>query len=232
MSQYPSPYSPPPYTQQPVYYPVPPDPLAPAKRASVIMFVLGPLTALMGGCVAVLATAIDSVPMQPEQRQVIQQVEVKTGVPAHTLFMILGLIVFVPGILMFVLGIFVRRGRLGPIVASIVLTAIILAWFALNLIPAALHPTPEMALGICMGVFGFVAFGGQLALLTAAAKAAPHVRAAQQQLQAQYWQYQQNMQAYQNGGYAAPMTPPPAPPPPPSDASAPPRSEEQNRDPS
>jgi hypothetical protein len=227
MSQYPSPYSPPPYAQQPGYYPVPSDPLAPAKRASVIMFVLGPLTALMGGCMAALSVAIGSVPLQPEQRQMLQQFEAKTGIPAHTMFMVAGLIIFIPGILLFLLGFFVRRGRLGPIIAAIILTALILVWFALNLIPAALHPTPEMALGICSGVFAFVAFGGQLALLTAAAKAAPHVAAAQRQLQAQYWQYQQNMQAYQNSGYNAPMTPPPPPP-----ASAPqPPSDDQNQNP-
>ena len=46
--------------------------------------------------------------------------------------------------------------------------------------------------------------------LVGALRALPRMGMSQQQLQAQYWQYQQNMQAY--GGYHAPMTPPPPPP--------------------
>ncbi|HSV14434.1 MAG TPA: hypothetical protein VLI90_09250 [Tepidisphaeraceae bacterium] len=211
MSQYPSPYSPPP--QYPGgYYPAPPDPLAPAKRASLMMFILGPLVILAGTCLSLFASALNQVTLQPDQQQAIDQVEKTTGVPAHTLFMAAGVVMFVVGLLIVVLGLFVRRGGMGATITSCIVTALILLWLGMNLLGAALHPMGASAgLGICFGVGIFILFGGLLALLVAAARAARGVAAGQQQLQAQYWQYQQNMQSY--GGYHAPMTPPPPPPP-------------------
>jgi hypothetical protein len=48
----------------------------------------------------------------------------------------------------------------------------------------------------------------QLVWLISALRAGSQLAMAQQQYQAQYWQYQQNMQAY--GGYVPPQTPPPS----------------------
>lgn len=87
MSQYPSPYSPPPYPPQAGYYPAPQaNPLAPARRASLLMFILGPLMTLMGGCLTLASFGVANVEFPPEQRQLMQQLEMQSGMPAAALF--------------------------------------------------------------------------------------------------------------------------------------------------
>src|SRR5439155_16270224 len=107
MSQYPSPCSPPPQPQYYGYLPPPQDPLLAAKRASTMMFVLGPLVVLAGTCIALFSFAISTVQLPAEQQQMLQQLESKTGVSAHGFFLTTGILLLVPGLLMILLAFFV-----------------------------------------------------------------------------------------------------------------------------
>lgn len=128
-----------------------------------------------------------------------------------------------PGLAFIVLAAFVRRGGLPSIIISVVLIVVMLIGSILPLF----DPT-GVAPGLCFTALVIVALGTLLAMLIAAARASGRVTAARQQYQAQYWQYQQNMQAYGTGyGYGQPqpgMYPPgyqpaaPPPPPPPTGA--------------
>jgi hypothetical protein len=233
MSQYPSPYSPPPpYPPQQTfgYYPMPQgDPLAPAKRASILMFVLGALVLLGGTCIGAMSAAMRSVNFPPEQKQQMDQWEQMAGMPVERLFLVIGVFLLAMGVVLVVLGFFVRRGGLGSIITASILTGLILLWSLVSTAGALLHPAnADAGVGICMGVFMIAAAGTLLVLLVNAAKASGRVAMAKHQYQAQYWQYQQNMQAYGSGyGYGQQQQQPPAPgaypyPPPPQQQMQPP----------
>ncbi len=244
MSQYPSPYSPPPsYLSQFGYYAPPQlDLLAPAKRAGLLMMILGGLGVAIGLCMAGAGRIMQSTTMPPEVQSQIQQLETQSGVSFFTVVAISGGILLLFAITMIVLGVFVRQGKMMAIILSIIATSILtllLGIAVLGGLISAAQQGPQVIIGVCFWGVPLSLSILQLFWLISAARSSPRAAALQQQYQSQYWQYQQNMHAYQNSGYGYPGQPPAAgappqlppspmyppsamtPPPPPPDSTAP-----------
>ena len=113
MSQYPSPYSPPPYGYN--YYSS--DPYAhlraPAKQAGILMIILGALFFACGTCTLGVARLTPWEQLPPEAIGRIQELQAQIDVPLQRLFTVVGIISLVPAIALIVLGLFVRRGGVG-----------------------------------------------------------------------------------------------------------------------
>ena len=129
MSQLP-PYQPPSSTPYSGYgygqpYPPGPNPLAPAKRASIVMFILGGLLLTCGGCFGVFAV-IPWEQMPPEsQAALLDAVErTGTGLTAQQFFGTLSAVVGIPGLLYILLGFLVRGGGVVTSVLGIVLAGL------------------------------------------------------------------------------------------------------------
>ena len=244
MSQYPPPS---PYNQPPLqpnygydfsYYQSPEDLLAPAKRAGVMMYVIGGLLALGGLCcggVGVVAPVDEIMAQSP-------MLNSAPGVTAEMLkvaIVVMGVLGFLFGVALIVLGYFVRGGGMIPIVIAIVLVALAVLFNLLNLASSAVQMRgggPEMMAGLCVTGIPLVLMLVLLAMLIQAARVAPRVAMMKSQYQQQLWQYQQQQQMYQAGYLAPPMQqqhpqqsppadayppmPPPVPPPAPSDSSS------------
>jgi len=233
MSQYPPPppYPPSQQQQQPqqpgygydfsYYQPQQQDPLAPARRASVLMFILGGLIVLPSFCCGAMGLALPG--MMAQQPGLFSEMSAAGMTPEAlqvTLVVVAGVALFI-GVAMIVLGRFVRGGGIGPVVTSIVLVALIAIYLLLNGLGAVVLPNmtpPQKVLGCAMSVFGLAILGVLLLWLIQAAKAASRVATMKSQYQQQYWQYQQQQQMYQSGYVAPPpvpqqqQQPPPVPP--------------------
>ena len=230
VSQYPPPYQQPPYPGQGSfdYYRQGVNPLGPARRASVLMFVLCGLGLLCGAFITfagvimtpeMIAQSPNSADFQEFERQF-------SGISIRAVMIAMGVFCRLPSILYGIMGFFVRSGKMAPVVLSMVLTGImvLLGLFGLLsvLVSGARNPA-ALPGGICMVGIPLVLSIVLLVTLIQALRAAPTVAAAQQQFQAQYWQSMQQQQAAQLGygygmpqsgyGYGAPPpTQPPAPP--------------------
>jgi hypothetical protein len=213
----------------------PPDVLAASRKASLLMFVLGGLTLFMGTCMLATIIAMPAGQFGQQMQQSAEATGQKMPFTAEQLRIMF--ITFLAVALMIaagfiVLGVAVRRGGKTGTVIALVATALMLAFLALQLLstivvalqaPAALAVVVMLLIPISLlGLLG--------AWLIGALRAMSRAGSYQQQYAAQYWQYQQNMQAYayaaqQQGfapqGYAtaqAPQSPLPTPPPPPPPA--------------
>ena len=204
MSQYSSPYLPPSITPS---YGAPMDVLKPARRASVMMFVMGGLMILFSSCMIGVTFMFALIP--PEQLQPLRdRVQSMANMSPEMLFRIAGALVLVIGMLLVGMAFFVRRGGLVSAILSTVLVGLIVLQQILSLLDALTTAKDAAGLGSLVASFiMFAAFMFMFVWLIQAARAAPKVKAAQQQYLAQYWQYQQQAQAYT--GYP---TQPPAPP--------------------
>lgn len=208
MSQYPPPYSP----QQPIYggYPAPQPPpspeqlLGPARRAGVLMVVLGVLFVLFGLCMAGLSWMIEqpeftSSPQYAEMQCRFQQLEAQSGVTVQTLLLIAGIVPLVLGALLGGLGFFVRGGGLVPVILAIALTVGLELFFGLVILVGLIQGLTGNA-GALAGTCIYVPPFGLLLLLLfwliQAAWGVSKVALARQQYQAQLWQHQQYQQAY------------------------------------
>ncbi len=234
MSQYHSPYSSPAQHQTPQqpnygydfsYYQPGDNPLAPARRAGVMMFIVGGLLAIGGLCCGAMGALA---PLD----EIIGQHPILNSTPGMTVellqigIIVLGVLGLLFGVVLLVLGYFVRGGGMVPIVISGVVIGLAVLFNVLNIISTAVQLRgAEMIAGLCMNVIPLVLMVVLLITLVQAAKAAPRVTMMKSQYQQQLWQYQQQQQMYQ-AGYLAP--PPqqqaeygqPASPPPPPPASA------------
>jgi hypothetical protein len=218
MSQYPSPYS------------VPPQPggwfadpwaalLAPARRASVLMFVLGGLLLGCGCCIGAMSQVpMDQMagPQSAQLQQIDQQFVAKMGFSLSRAFLIAGLASGVPGLVMLVLGGFLRRGSMTVVVISLTVSLL-----------ASLLLAAALGLMVIGGLSGTSGVSGRQTLtslgvwtvplimclvldvwLIQAIPNASKLAAAKAQFQVNYWQYQQNL------GNQTPWTSTPVPPPP------------------
>jgi len=210
MSQYPSPYQP----QQPTGYYSPgtpyTDPRGPAKRASIMMFAVGGLLSLCGLCCMGMGPLMGKIELDPQQMAEFNQFEAETGMTMQALFIGLGVASILPGLILLILGFFVRNGGIGAAVTGIVFvsicilgTLVMLAGTFVNLAEGG--PGNPLA-GIALVLFILAMLGLLLFWLIQAARNASQVAATQTQYQMQYWQYQQQQQAYQQ-----PPPPPPQP---------------------
>lgn len=223
MSQYPPPYQQPPFQRQYDYYGLP-NPLGPARRASVLMFVLCGLGLLCGAFMTLFGVIVTPqfIAQMPNSAQ-LHEVELQLGISLQEMMIIAGIVCLVPGILYGIMGFLVRGGRTGAVVVSIVLTALTLVLILIQVPGAIAKGGDPASLGaaLCMMGVPLVLCIVLLTTLIKALRAAPNVDAMQQQFQAQYWQSMQQQQAAQLGygygmppgyGYAAPPNQPPAPP--------------------
>jgi hypothetical protein len=159
---------------------------------------------------------------------------------ARIAYTCVAVLVLIGGVILALVGMFVRRGGRGAIITGIVLCALLLLWMLGNLIFTLAQigrgaPAQILAGGM-IGIIFLVGIVLALTWLVQALKASPMVAWHQQQMQARYWQYQQQA-GYVPGtpgvgygyGYAAPpapqqqapVSPPPEAAPPPSNDSAP-----------
>jgi hypothetical protein len=210
MSQYPSPYNTPQFGQFGF------DPaaglLAPARRAAILMFVLGGLGVACGVCTGAFAA------MGPID-QIIQRAKIQfpsnMDVPPEQLFRIIigtiAVISLLQAIVMIILGVFVRRGGIGSIVTSIVLCVLILLMLVVQALGALFRGGIGQLQGLVFLIIALGLYGLLLTWLIQAARAAPAVRA--MRTQSQLWQMQQQQQMYNQSGY---------PPPPPQQTPSPP----------
>ena len=221
MSQYPQ--YPPPYSPTPPgyggYAPQSPDQLlAPARRAGVLMIVLGVLFVFCGLCLAASSWMMGqpqfaSSPEFAEARKQFDLVEQQTGVRVEQMLIIVGAVPLVLGALYGALGFVVRGGGFASAVLGIVLSAMLLLFFGLGMLTTAVQAAANPAAigGVCVYAVPFLLLVLLMVWLVQAARAASQIVAARQQYQAQVWQYQQHQQNYlqnpgqqQQQGYGAP----------------------------
>jgi hypothetical protein len=166
MSQYPPGYP------SPLGYPPAPmgDPLAPAKRASLMMIILGCLSLIMGLC-AGLAVVMFSGQMQS---QLIKQLPPEVSMPQLILAAKVGAVMFVAVALAeIILGVLVRGGRSVPIIVSMVLTVVGILYYLVSM--ALSFRTGILPGPLVVFVIAIVLGGIQLMLLISAQRASVHV---------------------------------------------------------
>jgi hypothetical protein len=219
VSQYPSPYSPPPQYSYGVNYADLHS--GPAKRASVLMWVLSGLTVLGGICCfgfgLMIPKFLESAP------EVLRPLQESGKVPPgmfQIIFMIVGGVAIVFAIIFAVLAKFVRSGNMVAMVISLVLTCLLILYFTFNTISAMVtmagQPSQLMG-GLCVTLIPLILFILLLVWLIQAMKAGPQMSAAQSQYAAYYQQYQQQQQAYQQQyGFPPQQQQPTQQPPPPN----------------
>jgi hypothetical protein len=237
MTQYPPNYQPPP--QQPphpgyqnYYYQPPPDPLAPAKRASILMFVLGGLSLCCGMCIGIFAFIPwqQIVASSPDLAQMQSEFD-KLPFTPNMLFAIMAVIALAPGVLYIILGLFLRKGSMIAAITSIVLTLLWVLMCLLSIVTsfARLGAGRMSSAGGGNACVVFVCLALAILLLVwlvQAVKAISNLSLTTSQYQQQYWQYQQGNQMppiAMPGQQQPPMPPPPTfdnnspnPPPPPT----------------
>jgi hypothetical protein len=182
----------------PQYYAAPFDALLPAKRASLMMFIMGPLILLTGACMASVPSMVHMVPPTPEFTQAWQQMEDQLHGNAEIKMIAGGSVSAVIGLAMLILAFFVRGGGRTACIFGTTLVGLLSLYSAMNLLAGLFIGNIP---GVCMSVLMFALFGLTLAWLIQAIRASRNVSLAQQQYAAQYWHYQQTMQAYANAGY-------------------------------
>jgi hypothetical protein len=214
VSQYQPPYQPPNLPSQPdFYYGAYADPLAPARRAAIVMFIIGALGMMCGMFIAVGGSIIspEQLAASPQAQQ-LQEMEAQSGLSLHALAVLMGVLILLPGILYAALGLWVRRGSAASAVVGIALAGLTSLFLLANLISVILGgDTASMVLGSCAIVIPTALCFLLVVWLIQAFRAAPNVTALRMQYQAQYWQSQQLQQDYgaTGYGYGAPQPPPP-----------------------
>jgi hypothetical protein len=239
MTQYSSPYQPP--SPQPTgYYGYDPrsELLAPAKRASILMYILAGLSLCCGACIAGVSPFIPWEQMNAPELQEARNMLSQAGVSMKVLFIAVGIIFMVPGLIYVILAFFVRKGGLASVITSIVLSVLAILWFLINLVSSLVHaasqPPSQVAGALCVSVVPLAMLILLVVWLIQAARNASQIRLLEAHQQAQYWQYQQQQQMYpQAGGYAPlpPQQPPQAQQLPPSQMPPPPTFDNQRRGP-
>jgi hypothetical protein len=207
MSQ--SPYQPPTSYSQPVGYDDFQDPLKPARRAGILMYVLGGLTLLSSFCCVGIGVTLVRQPQLFSEMPTARQVS-----PGEVFGE--SAVALAVAIVLLVLGNFVRRGSKGAIVLTLVLSSLLLILLLLGTIGAL--PTllaigrPEAMVGACIMVVPVVVLIWLIVWLVQGMRAAD--RAMAQGYAMQYWQYAQQ-QAYAQQMMQQPQQQQQPPPPPP-----------------
>lgn len=216
MSQYPSPYQPPvPTGPMYGYDPALDAALAPARRAGILMFILGGLLFLGGVCcVGVGALLPQLMQQQPEAFRELENMPegvtiemIRTAIIAVSAAGIVYALAFV------VLGIFVRKGSTGAIITTLimsVLAVLLLAFWTLSGLLGGSAGNPMAA--VCIFALPLALHVLLIVWLIQAIRAGGEVAAARSQSMQQYWQYAYQQQTHQQ---AFPPRDPPFPPPPP-----------------
>jgi len=213
MSQYPSPYTPPPWPMNYAHKAQPQDFSRHARRASTLMFIIGGLILLLGSCNAISTLLVPAEQQLQRQREMLPS-SAQMPFSAQTLkaiSVVSAVVMMLIGAGLVTLGTGVRRGGTTSTVTALVLASLMLALSGLVTLCSILLglAAPAMFLISCVSGPGAALMGLLIVWLIGALRATSNWNAAQRQYQAQYWQYQQNMQQY-----GIPPVPPNAPAPP------------------
>jgi hypothetical protein len=217
-------YYPPPYLQQPYasgpsvnlsqFAPPGQDDLrAPARRAGILMAVLGVLIALMGACNAGSALVVTPEKMVENQAAMRELGWPDSPIKPETTRIasaVAGGVTLLVGILFVVNGIYVRRGTPAAVTTGLFLTGgLMLLVGGLCLMAAiALLVSPVMAAAmLCVLLVPLVLLVWLLVWLIGAAKNSARIAYAMQQYQAQFYMYQQQQQMYAQPPSVAPYPP-------------------------
>jgi hypothetical protein len=200
MSQYPSPYTPPPWQMNYGYNAQPQDLSRNSRRASTLMFILGGLILLLGSCNAISSLVVPAEVALQRQREMFPT---NSPMPfsAETMKAISvgsAVVMMLVGAGLVSLGTGVRRGGRGSTVTALVLGSILLVFLGLVTLLSLLAglAVPLLFSVSCVAGPAAAMVGLLVFWLIGAMRASANWSAAQQQYQAQYWQYQQNMQQY------------------------------------
>src|SRR5688572_14332897 len=206
MSQFP--YTPPTqYAAGYDYYQT--DPLAPARRAGMLMYLIGGIVLLSGFCCIGMGQALPRlIAQQPEAFVGLEQIPEATPEFMQRSLYIFSGVVFAGGIGLILLGRFVRAGSKGAIITSIVISILAVLLLVIWLIattPTLISPPGlHTFVGLCLLILPTALFILLLVLLFSAMRGVDRAMAATYAMQ--YWQYAQQ-QAYTQGQY--PSQPPP-----------------------
>lgn len=180
------------------------DVLAPARRASIMMFIAGAILLLCGIACSGIGLIVPWDELLAEQPQLQSEL---SGISTDLIkgsFIGMSVAGFLFGVGMIVVGFFVRRGTTGPLVVAVVGVSVVILALGLiclgGLIQAIASRQAQTAVGSCVYALPLIYFVILLLQLIQALRATPGVRAAQEQ-QAAYWQYAQQQQAYQQSMY-------------------------------
>jgi hypothetical protein len=203
MSDFFSPYSPPgvgydPYLP-PGGWPASAEAERAARRASVIMFVLSGLAMACSAMFFMLwMMPLNQFP--PEQLQAMQDAAAKSGMPLKAIFLGGGLMIMIPGLILGVLGIWVRTARLAAIITAMIANGLLLAFVILSTLRALLSGESGGGAAAFVPLAVTAVMAWLMVRLTAAARASRMANSMAAQFQAQYWQ-----QPFEpDGGYAPP----------------------------
>lgn len=175
---------------------------------------------LCGACIGSMMWVVDFNEMMA--RANVSYEQMMPGVTMDELrigYTVIGAIGVAIGISLILLAVAVRRGTIAPAVMSIVICVLVSIVLGINLIGtlvmAVANPMAGV-LAVLMISVPLAMFGLNIGWLIGAARNASRVNLAQQQYQAQFYQYQLQQQAYAQGGYGYPPSnygnaPPPAP---------------------
>ena len=215
MSQYPSPYQPPPHPNQYAYE----DALGPARRAGKLMFVLAGLAVLAGfSCAGFGALMPEMLRQRPELFEQFQQIPNATPQLVRTLFFVLAGMIFVGGVVFGILAQFVRRGSRPAIILSLVVSGLVVLYLVLSALNAMAHggggmAGAQLACSLVMVVVPLALLGLLFIWLVQSLRTSGAAAAMQQQYAQQYWQYAYQQQMYNRtpppGGAPVPPMPPP-----------------------
>jgi hypothetical protein len=218
MSQYPpSPYTTP--NAYPANYGF--DPmgayLAPGRRASLMMFIMGGLGFACGICMGLVgAFAPVATLLQQGGMDLAQFGDV--GMPPEQFLKIMyivgGGMALLASLILIVLGFFVRRGSMVATIIAIIICGLGSLFLLVNtftgLFEIVRQHSPQAALGLLFVLIALGAFVVLLTWLVQAARGASALHTARAQYQMQYWQYMQQQQMYmQQAGHGYAQAPPP-----------------------
>ena len=173
------------------------------SRAGMMLIVTGILMGLCGvGCGAMAAMPLEQMmaeaPMDPQLAALMTPQMMKIaliGVAAGSLIYAALAIIF---------GVMVRKQSRGATIAGIVLTSLVLAYLALNMLGGVVQMAkmgPQGMIGMCVMVVPLVVAVWQLIWLIGALRSGGQLRAMQNQMQMQYWQMMAMQQAQQQQQY-------------------------------
>lgn len=192
-----------------------PNPVAPARRAGVLLIIIGSMSVLFGFCVGAVFMIV---PIEQLLAQGGLPPEAMNGVSPQQMkvqMMVMSVVLLILGAVGIAIGTVVRRGSRGAIIAGIVLSGIVVLFGALQVLGgvlmAALHPNPATMLGVCMITVPLALLLLAIVWLVQALRGANQAMVMQQQYMAQLWQSQQQQGYYAPPGYGYAQPPPPPP---------------------
>jgi hypothetical protein len=230
VSYYPQPFPPPqePFRFDFSRYPRG-DPLAPARRASIALWVIGGLGLLCGVCAGIGVWIIPSDQLAAQMPRLTAEQQKQLGnVDAETIlrigFTVIGISALAVGLTMVVTAAFVRRGSRGAAVVAIVACSLTLLWSIVTVLASVVQMIGGNAASALTGLF-WVVLGAALVVTVrwlVQTFRAGSMASSWQLWHAQVWQYQQQQQPGYGYGPPGPaaesaqpapwMNLPPAPP--------------------